>query len=238
MTTGNDGIKSVPESGDSRRGSGLRPVISRLMAHPAVYTHVTRRLRGKNRIRKFVDSYIRPHPWDRILDIGCGPGDLLNFLPDVEYYGFDLDPNYIEAARKRFGSRGTFLCRPVSRDAFSGSGSFDIIVAMGILHHLDDEEAGQLFDLAHQLLKPGGRLVTYDGCYTKNQSPAARFFLGIDRGKHVRDEPEYQKLAGLHFREITTSVREDLLNIPYTIIIMECKKEGSHEFSDPMPSNR
>jgi cyclopropane fatty-acyl-phospholipid synthase-like methyltransferase len=171
-----------------------------------------------------VDTYVRPNPRDRVLDIGCGPGDLLNFLPDVFYFGFDQDPFYIESAKKRFGNRGTFYCRAVSRDAFPGDSNFDIIIAMGILHHLNDEEARQLFELAHHLLKPDGRLITYDGCYTKDQSGLTRFILGIDRGKHVRDESGYKKLAGPGFSNISTCIRGDLLNIPYTIIIMECKK--------------
>ena len=37
----------------------------------------------------------------RHLDIGCGPGDRLSSLPEVNYTGFDLDPNYIAAATRR-----------------------------------------------------------------------------------------------------------------------------------------
>ena len=202
----------------------MRSAVSVIMSHPAIYSNVTRILRGKKTIQEFVDTYVRPSEGCRILDIGCGPGDILNYLPPVEYYGFDSDPHYIESAKKRFGSRGNFFCRMVSRDAFSGEANIDIILAMGILHHLDDNEAGQLFELAHHLLKPGGRLITYDGCYTPDQSRAQKFFLDIDRGKFVRNKGEYTLLAQQQFPGVTTTVRPDLLNIPYNIIIMECRK--------------
>lgn len=202
----------------------MKPVISYLMSFPAVYSNITRLLRGEKNIRVFVDTFVCPQVHDRVLDIGCGTGDILNFLPDVEYFGFDLDPFYIKSAQKQFGNRGTFFCKGVSLDAFSAEGNFDIILAMGILHHLSDVEAKELFELAYHLLGPGGRLITYDGCYSENQSVIKKFILDIDRGKHVRSEAGYKNLATGSFKSVSVSVCEDLLNIPYTLIIMECKK--------------
>jgi SAM-dependent methyltransferase len=171
-----------------------------------------------------MDIYVRPKVHDRVLDIGCGPGDILNFLPTVEYVGFDLDPFYINSAQKQFGNRGTFFCKAVSRDAFLGDNHFDIILAMGILHHISDVEARELFELAYHLLKPGGRLITYDGCYTQNQPAINKIILDIDRGNYVRTEAAYMNLAASSFKSVSSYVREDLFNIPYTLIIMECKK--------------
>ena len=199
-------------------------IIRHIMAYPTLYSNITLLLRGRKKTQKFVDQFIRPRKGDKILDIGCGTGDLLHFVSDVEYYGFDLDPTYIEMAKKQFGNRGKFFCKPVSRDAFSGTEEFDIISAMGILHHLNDDEAHQLFELAYHLLKPGGRLITYDGCYIKGQSPVAMVFLGMDRGKFVREKSAYEDLARAVFTKVSTYIRHDLLNIPYTIIILECKK--------------
>jgi len=199
-------------------------IIRQLMAYPEIYSNITLMLRGKKKTQSFVDQYIRPKKGDKVLDIGCGTGDVLYFLPDVNYYGFDLDSSYIEMAKKRFDKRGKFFCKMVSRDAVQGAEEFDLITAMGILHHLNDDEAHQLFELAYNLLKPGGRLITYDGCYVKDQFVATKFFLGLDRGKFIRWEAAYKDLAKPIFKSVTTDIRHDLLNIPYTIIIIECKK--------------
>jgi len=199
-------------------------LVSGLMAFPDVYSRVTLFLRGKKRVQYFVDQYVRPGNGDRFLDIGCGTGDILFFLPDVDYYGFDLNRSYIEMAKSRFSSRGKFFNRPVSRDILKGEKNFDIVLAMGILHHLDDDKARELFELASRLLRPGGRLVTYDGCYTENQSGLARFFLWLDQGNFVREKSAYENLARHAFSSVETHVRNDLLTIPYTIIILECEK--------------
>lgn len=199
-------------------------IIRQLMAYPEIYSNITLILRGKKKTQSFVDQYIRPKKGDKVLDIGCGTGDILYFLPDVDYYGFDLDSSYIEMAKKRFDKRGKFFCKMVSRDAVQGAEEFDLITAMGILHHLNDDEAHQLFELAYHLLKPGGRLITYDGCYVKDQFVATKFILGLDRGKFIRWEAAYKDLAKSIFKSVTTHIRHNLLNIPYTIIIIECKK--------------
>lgn len=40
---------------------------------------------------------------------------------------------------------------------------FDIVLVVGVLHHLDDTEALQLCQLAQAGLKSGGTLITLDG---------------------------------------------------------------------------
>src|SRR5207249_5233553 len=96
---------------------------------------------------------------EKVLDIGCGPGDRLGTLPEVSYTGFDLNPGYIAEAQRRHGGQGRFFCADIgSVDLSAEKGSFDVILAHGILHHVDDERAARLFAVARDLLKVGGRL--------------------------------------------------------------------------------
>jgi 2-polyprenyl-3-methyl-5-hydroxy-6-metoxy-1,4-benzoquinol methylase len=198
--------------------------INFLMSFPTVYSKVTLFLRGKKTTQEFINTYVKPKAGDKILDIGCGPGDALQFLPEVEYFGFDMDNGYIETAKNRYGSRGSFFCKKVSIDAVEGTECFDLVITMGVIHHLNDEEAKQLFELAFQLLKPGGRLVTYDGCYLPGQSRVEKFFLDIDRGKYVRTEQAYRQLIYRNFSHVTSDIRHDLLMIPYATIVFTCTK--------------
>lgn len=182
------------------------------------------RFAGGDARRVYARDHLRVKPGERVLDIGCGPADILDFLPqDCEYHGFDADARYIEAARARFGARGRFECRVVTPRDLDGYADFDLVMANGVLHHLDDAAAEGLFGLARKALGDGGRLVTIDGCYASGQSAAARYLLSRDRGRHVRTAPEYEALARRVFPRVQATVRSDLMRIPYTHIVLECR---------------
>ncbi|HUJ85907.1 MAG TPA: class I SAM-dependent methyltransferase [Burkholderiales bacterium] len=204
----------------TRRGLGVDP--RALLARPRVYS-LFRRLVGRDSARlAYARDYLRARPGERVLDIGCGTGDILRYLPAVRYVGYDLSQSYIDRARERFGDRGEFHCRAVDDDLAQGEPSFDLAIAHGVLHHLDDAEAASLFRVAKRALKPGGRLVTFDGCFTHDQSLAARLFLSLDRGRHVREPEAYERLARGAFAQVRSFVRHDLIRIPYTHVILEC----------------
>ncbi len=102
------------------------------------------------------------------------------------------------------------------------NGKFDIVIAQGLLHHLDDDEVMRLLRTAKALLIPGGRLITIDGCYVTGQSKIARFMLSMDRGQNVRTTEAYKALTTGIFQEVHSTIRHDMLQLPYTHIIMEC----------------
>jgi SAM-dependent methyltransferase len=94
------------------------------------------------------------------------------------------------------------------------AGSFDLVLATGILHHLDDSRALSLFELARKALKPTGRLITFDGCFVAGQPKLAKFVVSRDRGAFVRQPEQYSRLASASFGKVETFVRHDLLRIP------------------------
>jgi SAM-dependent methyltransferase len=194
----------------------------RLLADPRIYS-LFRRLVGRNTARSvYAREHLRLQPGQRVLDLGCGTGDILEHLPAVHYVGYDISAAYIERASARFGQRGEFHCRAVDEDLRLIVGSFDIVIAHGVLHHLDDAAARTLFRVARGALKPGGRLVTFDGCFAEGQSVLARLFLSLDRGRHVRTQEDYERLARGEFEQVKSVLRDDLIRIPYAHLIMEC----------------
>jgi cyclopropane fatty-acyl-phospholipid synthase-like methyltransferase len=195
--------------------------IRSVLAIPAIYKLWGNLVGGSATTRALVREYIRPEADAQTLEIGCGPGNIVPYLPQSGYLGFDLSAEYIEEARRRF-PRAKFICERVSKFSLSQQHSFDLVIAIGIVHHLDDAEARQLFEIAHQALRPSGRLVTVDGVFTNDQSAAARWLLARDRGEYVRSEREYVKIASEVFKNVKPIVRHDLLRIPYTHLILEC----------------
>jgi SAM-dependent methyltransferase len=201
---------------------GLARIRSSL-AHPGVYWTV-QRLLGATRVhRHLVTQHARVEPGQRVLDIGCGPGRLLDVLPRVEYLGLDPSQEYIAAARSRYGDEAAFVVADASGADLDREAPFDVALAIGVLHHLDDSEATELLALASRSLKPGGRLVTLDPARTPEQSALARWLATRDRGEHVRSPTDYRALAESSFPEVGTTVEEGLARIPYTHVVMECE---------------
>lgn len=203
--------------------------LQRLLGRPSVYRAFGALIGAEPGRRRFVRDHVRAEAGWRVLDIGCGPADLLPHLPDVTYVGFDANPAYIEAARARHGARGAFHRARVCEEGLDAHADYDLVLAIGLLHHLDDEEGARLFTLARRALRPGGRLVTLDGCFAQGQSRLARFFLSRDRGAHVRTERGYVQLARRAFSSVRVTVREDLLRLPYTHVILECVRPDAGE---------
>jgi SAM-dependent methyltransferase len=196
--------------------------LSKVLSFPGAYRLFSRMVSG-NVWEVYLTEYVKPAAGEKVLDIGCGPGDVLNYLPKVDYTGVDISPEYIDSARKRFGNRGRFLCSDVGLLTIEREhGTFDLAIATGVLHHLDDGRAAKLLELARLALKPGGRFISYDGCYLPDQSKIARWLLGKDRGQFVRVREDYLRLASASFCRVEPHLRHDLLRIPYSHLIMRC----------------
>lgn len=159
-----------------------------------------------------------------VLDIGCGPADLLEYLPVVNYWGFDISQSYIDHAVKKFGSRGHFSCKILTAEELTSLPKFDVVVASGVLHHMSDDVAKSFLNIAFSALNPGGRLVTVDPCWESGQHPIARFLIANDRGLNVRTRFGYDQLAASFCAKRSVSVRHKKW-IPYTHCFMECVRE-------------
>jgi len=199
--------------------TGIRAVLS----HPAVYD-LSQTIMGASAFRAHLAAdFIGALSGIRVLDIGCGTAEILEFLPDVNYVGYDISEAYITKASARYGARGSFHCGLLTKDKLAGEPPFDVVLLLGVLHHMDDEVAKTTLRLAHQALRQGGRLVSFDPCYADGQNMIARFLVSKDRGQNVRLQAQYEALAQKHFSKVS-SVVEHTQWIPYTRCIMECTK--------------
>jgi len=76
-------------------------------------------------------------------------------------------------------------------------------------------------------------MITNDGCYVPGQSQTKRFLLSRDRGRYVRTESQYLELAREYFDEVRPNIREDVLRIPYTHLILECIRGTADRVNGP-----
>jgi 2-polyprenyl-3-methyl-5-hydroxy-6-metoxy-1,4-benzoquinol methylase len=205
--------------------SGLKSILS----NPTLYKVFIKLIEKKGKFSEFVTNVIRPFSGCKILDIGCGTGHIISYLPSTigEYVGFDMNQSYIEDAKKRWKGHENFhfFCEKVSSATITEVEHYDIVLAIGILHHLTDNEAADLLKISHQVLKPKGVLVTWDNVYIDNQHWFAKWFISKDRGQAVRTVDGYEQLVSPYFSNIRGELVHDTLKVPYTIFNMKCTKE-------------
>lgn len=196
--------------------------VSTILSSPAVYLTYQALVGGLRARRKCIAEYVRPTPGLTVLDIGCGPGYAITYFPEPQYFGFDVSPRYIRYARSRFSTNGKFFCSIFDERTAGSLPPVDVVLLMGLLHHLDDGAAVKLLATIKQVMKPEGRMVTLDGGYRAGQAAIARMFLDNDRGEHIRNEQGYVKIAGEVFSRVQSVVREDLFLIPYSAVVLVC----------------
>lgn len=190
------------------------------LSSPWVYEAFHHLIGARRWLRRFAQETIRARDGDRVLDIGCGPGALLRYLPHAIYIGFDRSEAYIARARSAFRGRGTFICDDVRNFSTHDLPPVDIAVAIGILHHLDDETALDLFRSVAATLKPDGRLITADPCFHPDQSVLQRFVVSNDRGMHVRPYQRYGELCRTVFPATKAQFQRGHVPFPYSACIM------------------
>ena len=210
------------ETAEADTNSGIRSNKENLLSFPSLYLLSQAILGAKRARRKCIDEYAHPQAGMRVLDIGCGPGYVLEYLPRVAYHGFDTSEDYIAYARRKYGERGKFYCQRFDAAMAKELGPFDLVLMAGLLHHLNDAEVVDVLDVSKQSLAKNGNLITLDGCYEAGQSSIAKFLLSRDRGGFIREEPVYLRLASKVFDRVDSHVRHDLFSFPYTALVMVC----------------
>lgn len=190
----------------------------RSLSTPAVYDLYQRMVGAPQMISRFVRDYIRPTSGSRLLDVGCGTGAVVPYLPrDIDLLGIDISERYIRAATERYGDRGVFRCADASDQSIELGAPFDVAFATGVLHHVPDTQARRLIDGALARLKPGGRFVAIDPTLVDGQGFLSRAIVKADRGEFVRSpEAMARLLTGLNPR---FEIVDDMLNIPFAQII-------------------
>jgi SAM-dependent methyltransferase len=199
--------------------------IWRVLTNPAVYEAVQHLVGARRWLKRFARETIDARPQDRVLDIGCGPGVLLSYLPPVAYIGLDRNEAYLAQARRVYGDRGRFVCDDVANFGRHGFPLVDVAVAIGLLHHLDDDLSRELLQDVIATLKPGGRLITADPCFHPGQSPIIKFVVAHDRGQNVRSFSQYGELVGSVFPQTRMSLQSSHFPFPHAVCVVEATRQ-------------
>ncbi|HEX8723391.1 MAG TPA: methyltransferase domain-containing protein [Pyrinomonadaceae bacterium] len=91
---------------------------------------------GRQEIRFAALLGMAPEPRGRVLDVGCGFGDLYGYLRKVgwegDYVGLDIVPKLLEVAREQYPGIDVRACDILEEGA--SPGEFDYVVASGVFN--------------------------------------------------------------------------------------------------------
>jgi ubiquinone/menaquinone biosynthesis C-methylase UbiE len=155
-------------------------------------------------------------PGGKVLDVGCGPAEMVQPLLDLgcEFWGVDPSARMIEICQSRFGElkNAHFVLGEASRLVFSDN-SFDAVLCMGVIDSLVNLDAaiGEML----RVLKPGGTLIA---TFANRASPyvlwkAYAFYPAISamrrfvKGEVIVNDPVFVRR-----RLFTPETAEDLLS--------------------------
>jgi len=144
---------------------------------------------------------------------------------------YEMTFRLVNAGKREIWHQEEFLYQEFDDAAVERFEPFDIVVMNGLLHHLPDDAVISLLKKVKRTLREGGRLVTLDCYRAENQSFFVRKMLEKDRGKYIRQKEDYVELASEVFDSVVAHIRNDLMFVPYPLIIMEISESGKNDIS-------
>lgn len=173
--------------------------------------------------KTFSDPNIRS-----VIDLGCGTGSKTPFLNSkMKYLGVDVSEKYISRANKRESdAERTYIVSDLSVPGWLPTEHMDppIVLAMGIFHHLSDQQLESLLSQLQQNVPIGSKITSLDPTITTKTSKAAAFLAKQDRGKFLRTPGELESiLDGFGFAS-DIQEHKGQLRIPYDTLLINSTK--------------
>ncbi|MET8762618.1 methyltransferase domain-containing protein [Lentzea sp. NPDC004782] len=136
--------------------------------HLLPFYDLLHRVSGLSAVQREMIALARLHGGRRVLDVGCGTGNLLRATgkrhPDVELVGVDPDLKMLARAESKTRRAGVKvrLDRGFAQELAFPDDSFDVVFSSLMLHHLDQASKDEMLAEVRRVLRPDGVLVLAD----------------------------------------------------------------------------
>ncbi|XP_065843469.1 nocamycin O-methyltransferase-like [Oscarella lobularis] len=156
---------------------------------------------------RFLDHALQPKPGDRVLDFGCGSGNVTVDLarrigPTGFLVGVDPDEDRVSFAKKRFHNDENVRIVRGSIDEAVEFGPFDVINSTMVLFWISPDKYDAILQKIFDLLVPGGR---FGFTTLKDDEPGPRLgYLGqLSANQYENSYEKFLSAVGLNYRSLS-----------------------------------
>jgi SAM-dependent methyltransferase len=177
----------------------------------------------------------QPGDFGRVLDLGCGRGQLSAFLLELgrarEVTGIDSDPRKVEVARRAV---------PEAKLMVADAAAFalpvaDTVLLVDLLHYMPRDEQDALLEAGVRALAPGGRLLVRE----LDGDPSARNRitrllewlarrLGVNRGRATHYRPARELTSLLERAGLACSIQGASDGTPFSNVLIVAAGEPAY----------
>jgi ubiquinone/menaquinone biosynthesis C-methylase UbiE len=102
-------------------------------------------------VKKLVSDFKR-----KVLDVGCGRGEILNLIPDADLYGIDISKKMVTLAKKHTCAK--ISIGDATKLKFKGD-FFDNLICIDTLHHLPEKSFSKALSEFVRVTKSGSTVI-------------------------------------------------------------------------------
>jgi 2-polyprenyl-3-methyl-5-hydroxy-6-metoxy-1,4-benzoquinol methylase len=160
-----------------------------------------------------IAHYVPEHV-DTILDVGCADGvvsaALADMFPNAQVVGIDLNEEFIKRAKEQWGDKKNLRFECVYlRELLARPARYDVVVFCSVLHEFYSYGEGissvlKALSDAHEVLRPGGRLLIRDMILRGYTKEANLYCLSITEKIKAKEESHFIKDFEEQFGKLDT----------------------------------
>ena len=175
-------------------------MIYRLLEIPIMY-NLVQNLFKSDLLLKELNKCLHGFEGAECLELGAGTG-LSSPLGFSKLTVTDINGDYLDSISV---PATKVICS--ATDLFFDDSSFDVVFAVGLFHHLDDEQFKASLSEVRRVLRTGGVFIDLDNIWPTRITRIPAFIVRwLDRGKHVRSLSRQREMILEFFPDLSEFV--------------------------------
>jgi SAM-dependent methyltransferase len=124
-------------------------------------------------VKQFLDSLPSN---SKVLDIGCGNGKNMNYRTDLQMFGVEHSQALTDICLRQ----DLRVVRGDARNIPFKNESFDAIIMIAVIHHINPSEHFQVLQEIERLLVPGGKCLITNWAVEQPENAKRQFHKGLN----------------------------------------------------------